>query len=190
MPRFEMMDEDRIIEEVLDKFVNCHEQTYEEFPSTYSHLSKEDNVTRRGPLRTSSTESVFTSVKCTHQNELNDYHLRNKTFFLCTSSQCSEEEKIVVDEDQKVGNFFQGDLNRAGKVKGGNFLDLEDVDMNSDEETKPQMSRDLLLPGEVEEEVSTFIPSCILLVAQPLSPEVKPKSTVKGTDTNIKNTQS
>jgi hypothetical protein len=35
-----IMDEDKLIEEVLDKFVNCHEQTYEEFLSTFTHLSK------------------------------------------------------------------------------------------------------------------------------------------------------
>ncbi|XP_073760848.1 intraflagellar transport-associated protein isoform X6 [Callorhinus ursinus] len=37
----EIMDEDQLIEEVLDKFVNCHEQTYEEFLSTFTHLSKD-----------------------------------------------------------------------------------------------------------------------------------------------------
>ena len=36
----ETMDEDQLIEEVLDKFVNCHEQTYEEFLSSFTHLSK------------------------------------------------------------------------------------------------------------------------------------------------------
>lgn len=40
MPELEIMDEDRIIEDVLDKFVNSHEQTYEEFLSTFTHLSK------------------------------------------------------------------------------------------------------------------------------------------------------
>uniref|UniRef100_A0ABI0P133 Intraflagellar transport associated protein n=2 Tax=Bos TaxID=9903 RepID=A0ABI0P133_BOVIN len=40
-PELEMMDEDRLIEEVLDKFVNCHEQTYEEFLRTFTHLSKD-----------------------------------------------------------------------------------------------------------------------------------------------------
>uniref|UniRef100_A0A287AXT7 Intraflagellar transport associated protein n=1 Tax=Sus scrofa TaxID=9823 RepID=A0A287AXT7_PIG len=37
----ETMDEDQLIEEVLDKFVNCHEQTYEEFLSSFTHLSKD-----------------------------------------------------------------------------------------------------------------------------------------------------
>ena len=46
IPELEMMDEDRLIEEVLDKFVDCHEQTYEEFLRTFTHLSK-DNVTKR-----------------------------------------------------------------------------------------------------------------------------------------------
>ena len=39
-PGLEIMEEDQITEEVLDKFVNCHEQTYEEFLSTFTHLSK------------------------------------------------------------------------------------------------------------------------------------------------------
>uniref|UniRef100_A0A8D2DHV2 Intraflagellar transport-associated protein n=1 Tax=Sciurus vulgaris TaxID=55149 RepID=A0A8D2DHV2_SCIVU len=37
----EIMDEDQLMEKVLDKFVNCHEQTYEEFRSTFTHLSKD-----------------------------------------------------------------------------------------------------------------------------------------------------
>ncbi|KAL2806243.1 intraflagellar transport-associated protein isoform a [Daubentonia madagascariensis] len=151
----EIMDEDRLIEEVLDKFVNCHEQTYEEFLSTFTHLSKEDNVTKRGAFGTDSSENIFTSTRFTPKNEPSDHHLRNKTIFLRTSSQCLEEQ---ID----------------------NFLDLEDLDM--DEEIKPQMSKDLqLLPGEVEQDVSTSIPS-YNPVDQPFIHEVKPKPTVKGTD--------
>ncbi|KAF6332616.1 hypothetical protein mRhiFer1_001675 [Rhinolophus ferrumequinum] len=82
MPELEIMDEDRMIEDVLDRFVNCHEQTYEEFLSTFSHLSK----------------------------------------------------------------------------------DL------------------LLLPGEVEQDVSTSVSSYIPSMAQPLTSGVKPRSTVKGAD--------
>ncbi|XP_060227480.1 intraflagellar transport-associated protein isoform X3 [Meriones unguiculatus] len=41
IPRPEIMDEDQLMKEVLDKFVNCHEQTYEEFLSTFTHLSKD-----------------------------------------------------------------------------------------------------------------------------------------------------
>lgn len=181
MPELEVMDEDRMIEEVLDRFVNCHEQTYEEFRSTFSHLSKEANVTKRGAFGTNSSENIFTSMQFTHENESNGHCLRKKAIFLLNSSQSSEEEQIVMDEGQKVGSSFQGDLNWGGKVKVDNFLELEDLDM--DEELKPQMSKDLLLlPGEVEQDVSTSVSSYIPSVAQPLTSGVKPRSTMKGAD--------
>ncbi|XP_062951497.1 intraflagellar transport-associated protein-like isoform X2 [Cynocephalus volans] len=132
-----------------------------------------------GAFGTNSSGNILTSAKFTHKNESNDRCLRNKTIFLHTSSQCSEKEQIVVNEGQKVGSSFQGDLNRAGKVKVNNFLDLEDLDM--DEEIKPQMSKDLLLlPGEVEQDVSTSVPSYFPSMGQPLAPEMKPKPAVKG----------
>uniref|UniRef100_A0A3Q2LQR7 Intraflagellar transport associated protein n=1 Tax=Equus caballus TaxID=9796 RepID=A0A3Q2LQR7_HORSE len=89
----QIMDEDGLIEEVLDKFVNCHEQTYEEFLSTFPHLSKEDNVTKREAFGTDSSENILTSIKFPHENEPNDHHLRNKAIFLRTLPQCSEEEQ-------------------------------------------------------------------------------------------------
>ncbi|XP_011917671.1 PREDICTED: uncharacterized protein C11orf74 homolog isoform X1 [Cercocebus atys] len=153
----EIMNEDQLIKEVLDKFLNCHEQTNdEEFLNTFAHHSQEDLVSERGVFGTDSSENIFTSAKVTHKNEANNCHLRNKTIFLRTSSQCLEEQV-------------------------NNFLDLEDLDM--DEEIKPQMSEDLLLlPGEVEQAASTSIPPCIPSVAQPPTCEVKPKPAVKRMD--------
>lgn len=186
IPELETMDEDQIIKEVLDKFVNCHEQTYEEFLSTFTHLSKEDKVTQRGLFGTRSSEDIFISVQLTHENGPNDHRLRSKAIFLRTSSQSSEEKQIVLDEGQQVGISFQSDPNWAGKVKVDNFLEVEDLDM--DEEIKPQMSKDLpLLPGEVED-VSTHIPSSIPPAAgippaaQPLTPAVNPRPTVERAD--------
>lgn len=177
------MDEDQMIEEVLDKFVNCHEQTYEEFLSTFTHLSKEDNVTKRGAFGFRSSENIFSSIQFTHKNEPNDHHLRNQAVFLRTASQCSEEEQIMIDEGEKVGSSLQGDLNWAGKVKVDNFLEIEDLDV--DEEIKLQMSKDLLpplLPGEVEQDVSIGVPSYIPSMAQPPTPRVKPRPTMKEAD--------
>uniref|UniRef100_A0A8C8ZJG1 Intraflagellar transport associated protein n=1 Tax=Prolemur simus TaxID=1328070 RepID=A0A8C8ZJG1_PROSS len=100
---------------------------------------------------------IDSSENITPKNEPNDHHLRNKTIFLRTSSQYSEEEQV------------------------DNFLDLEDLDV--DEEIKPQISKDLLLlPGEVEQEVSTSMPSYSPSVGQPLSRAVKPKPTVTATE--------
>lgn len=186
MPELETMDEDQIIKEVLAKFVNSHEQTYEEFLSTFSHLSKDDKVIQRGLFGTRSSEDMFISAQFTPENEPNGHRVRRKAIFLRTSSQSSEEEQIVLDEGPQVGSSFPGDLSWAGKVKVNNFL--EDLDM--DEEIKPQMSKDLpLLPGEVED-VSTHVPSGIPPAAdtppaaQPLTPAVNARPTVvEGADT-------
>ena len=86
----------------------------------------------------------------------------------------------MIDDGQKAGSSFQGDLNRAGEVKVDNFLDIEDLDL--DEEINPQLSKDVpLLSGQVEQEVSLSVPSYISSVAsQPLIPGMKPRPTVKG----------
>lgn len=181
IPELAVMGEDQIIAEALDTFVNCHEQTYEEFLSTFTHLSGEDNATKRGASGTSSSENAFTSVQLTHENEPHGHRLRSNAVFLQTSSQCPEEEQIVLEEGQKVGSSSQGDLNRAGKVKVDNFLGMEDLD--TDEDIKPRMSKDLLLlPGEVEQDLSPRVPPCIPPVARPGIPGAKPQPTVKGAD--------
>nr|KAF6324161.1 hypothetical protein mMyoMyo1_001658 [Myotis myotis] len=128
IPELETMDEDQIIKEVLDKFVNCHEQTYEEFLSTFIHLSKEDKVTQRGLFGTRSSGDIFISVQLTHENGPNDHRLRSKAIFLRTSSQSSEEKQV------------------------DNFLEVEDLDM--DEEIKPQMSKER--GREMKREIETL----------------------------------
>ncbi|XP_043827518.1 intraflagellar transport-associated protein [Dromiciops gliroides] len=151
------MDEDRLIEQALDQFINRHEQTYEEFLNTFTHLSKDHQViTSRTPGTDSSGASFVQAMFPRAQ------HIRNEHLSLCSVTQPPEEEQIVIDEGQKVGISIQGDLNRAGKVKVDNFLDLEDFDR--EEETDHNLSPELwLLPGEVEEEVpfpvSGYIPS-------------------------------
>ncbi|XP_006864977.1 PREDICTED: uncharacterized protein C11orf74 homolog [Chrysochloris asiatica] len=175
----EVMDEDGLIEEVLDKFVKCHEQTYEEFLSTFTHLSKVDIGTQKRAFGTDSSEKVFASVKFTCKPEPNDFHLRNKPIFRRTSSQCPEEEQIVMNENWRVDSSFQGDLSRAGKLKVDNFLDLEDLNI---EDIKPQISNDLLLllPGEVEQDMRDDAPSCMPSAGQLLTPEVMPRTTTSG----------
>ncbi|XP_060032569.1 intraflagellar transport-associated protein isoform X5 [Erinaceus europaeus] len=110
----DIMDEHQLIEEVLDKFVNGHEQTYEEFLSTFTHLSKEDHETKRRVYGNDSSENILTSIKFANGDKPDDHHLENKTISLPTSLQCSEEEQV------------------------DNFLDLEDLDL--DEELKLKMN--------------------------------------------------
>lgn len=174
------MDEDQLMKEVLDKFINCPEQTYEEFLSTFTHLSKENNVARRGACGTDLSENIFTTKKLTHKKESHGHHFRNTAVIPHTSSECSEDDQIVIDEGQQVGSSLQGDMTQAGKVKVDNFLGLEDLDM--EEESEPQMNKDrLLLPGEVEQDISASVPAYVPSVNLPLTPEVKPKPTVQRT---------
>ncbi|XP_041535103.1 intraflagellar transport-associated protein [Microtus oregoni] len=180
IPRPEIMDEDQLMKEVLDKFINCPEQTYEEFLSTFTHLPKENNVARRGACGTDLSENIFTTKKLTHKKESHDHHFRNRAVVPHTSSECSEDDQIVIDEGQQVGSSLQGDMTQAGKVKVDNFLDLEDLDM--EEESEPQMNTDrLLLPGEVEQDISASVPAYVPSVNLPLTSEVKPKPTERRT---------
>nr|XP_020819594.1 uncharacterized protein C11orf74 homolog [Phascolarctos cinereus] len=106
------MDEDRLIEQALDRFINCHEQTYEEFLNTFTHLSKDHQVIRnRTPGADSSGSSFATGVYPGAQS------IRNECLSLHPIAQPPEEEQIAIDEGQKVGISTQGDRNRVGKVK-------------------------------------------------------------------------
>ncbi|KAM7084561.1 intraflagellar transport-associated protein isoform 1-T3 [Molossus nigricans] len=175
------MDDDQIIEEVLDKFVNCHEQTYEEFLSTFTHLSQEDNVTKRGVFGTNSSENRISLIPFTHENGPRAHHPGRRAVIPGASPPCLEAEPVVLHEGQNVGSSFHGDLNRAGKVKVDNFLEVEDLDM--DEEIKPQMNKGLpLLPGEAEQDGSACVPAPTPAGAQPPSPGVQPRSPVEGAD--------
>lgn len=173
------MDEDELMKEVLDKFINCPEQTYEEFLSTFTHLSKENSVARRGACGTDLSENIFTTKKLTHKKESHDHHFRNTVVVPHTSS---EDDQIVIDEGQHVGSFLRGNRTQVGKVKVkvDNFLNLEDLDM--EEESEPQMNKDrLLLPGEVEQDISASVPAYVPSVNLPLTSELKPEPTVQRT---------
>ncbi|XP_027693626.1 uncharacterized protein C11orf74 homolog isoform X2 [Vombatus ursinus] len=129
------MDEDRLIEQALDQFINRHEQTYEEFLNTFTHLLKDRQVIKnRTPGAVSSGNSFATGVYPGTQSVRNE----RLSPSLHPTAHPPEEEQV------------------------DNFLDLEDFDM--DEETDHKLGPELLLlPGEVEEEVhfsvSGYVPS-------------------------------
>ncbi|KFO19907.1 hypothetical protein H920_18744 [Fukomys damarensis] len=106
-------------------------------------------MTKRGAFGPDASGNTFTSVEFTRKSEPHDHHLRNKSTFLCTSSERVEEEQV------------------------DNFLDLEDMDV--DEEMEPQMSK-----GEVEEDISSCVPSYIPSAYQSCTTEEKLKPTMKG----------
>ncbi|XP_051820763.1 intraflagellar transport-associated protein [Antechinus flavipes] len=149
------MDDDQLIAETLDHFINCRESKKE--LSENSSLSKDDQETKeRTPGPDASENSVASDLNSQPKP------LENEQCPVFSMAKPPEEEQIMLDEGKRVGNSTEGDLDRAGKVKVDNFLDLEDFDM--DEEIDPKSVPELLLlPGEVEEEyhysTSGYIPS-------------------------------
>ncbi|XP_035118277.1 intraflagellar transport-associated protein isoform X2 [Callithrix jacchus] len=78
----------------------------------------------------------------------------------------------IMDEDQLIKEVLDKFLNYREQTYDEEFLD-----------TFTNLSQDsLLLPGEVEQNVSTSIPSCIPSVGQPPICEAKPKPAVKRMD--------
>ncbi|XP_036619821.1 intraflagellar transport-associated protein isoform X2 [Trichosurus vulpecula] len=128
-----IMDEDRLIEQALDQFINRHEQTYEEFLNTFTHLSKDRHMIKNRTPGTDSSGDGFGPVVYPPAQ-----HIRNEHLSLCPVAQPPEEEQV------------------------DNFLDLEDFDMDEETDHRLGREL-LLLPGEVEEEVhfsvSGYIPS-------------------------------
>ncbi|XP_043854054.1 LOW QUALITY PROTEIN: intraflagellar transport-associated protein-like [Dromiciops gliroides] len=154
--RLGIVDEDQLIEQALDRFINCNEQTYEEFLNTFTHLSKYHEVTKSQTPETEASGNIFaTLVFPCGQN------IRNEYLSLHPIPQPQEEEEIVIDEDQKIVISIQGNLNQKKKVKVDNFLDLEDFD--TDEETDHKLNPELLLllPGKVEEDLCSSLSGCI-----------------------------
>ncbi|XP_072475206.1 intraflagellar transport-associated protein isoform X4 [Notamacropus eugenii] len=127
------MEEDRLIEQALDQFINRHEQTYEEFLNTFTHLSKDHHVIKNRLAETDSSGNGFAPFAYPHTQCVRNEHLS-----LLPVAQPPDEEQV------------------------DNFLDLEDFDKDEETDHKLSREL-LLLPGEVEEEVhfsvSGYVPS-------------------------------
>ncbi|XP_074128819.1 intraflagellar transport-associated protein [Sminthopsis crassicaudata] len=149
------MDDDQLIAETLDHFIKGRDPKKEDSEDT--SLSKDDQDTKE---RTPGPDATENSVAQYLNNQ--PQSVDNEQPSVPSLARSPEEEQIMIDEGKIVGNSTEGDLDRAGKVKVDNFLDLEDFDM--DEEIDPKSVPELLLlPGEVEEEdhfsASGYIPS-------------------------------
>ncbi|KAM8968601.1 protein C11orf74 homolog isoform X3 [Sarcophilus harrisii] len=174
------MDDDQLIAETLDHFIN-HRESKKEL-SADTCLSKDDQDTKeRTPGPDASENRVASDLnsqppcleneqphmpslaKTSEEEQKSVPRITHSGLAVTTEKFCKgSEKKIMIDKGRRVGNSTEGDLDRAGKVKVDNFLDLEDFDM--DEEIDPKSIPELLLlPGEVEEEyhysTSSYIPS-------------------------------
>ncbi|XP_030055330.1 intraflagellar transport-associated protein isoform X3 [Microcaecilia unicolor] len=131
-----IMDEEEILQDTLNRFINSHEQTYEEFFSSFTNLCRDEI----GPwTRTSKKESVKG-----HQTPSQLVKADGETS-APTNAMCSSLSDVsqALDEDQ-VDNYFT----------------LEDFKSDERSDWKRTTSGGTeSLPGEVEEEETYYHPS-------------------------------
>ncbi|XP_078540464.1 intraflagellar transport-associated protein [Lissotriton helveticus] len=154
--RNDTMEEDKNIQEVLDQFLNSHEQTYEEFLDSFTHLTKDTknlsgrtsdglllkNTGASGPQ--SCASNVFEARK----------GLSDST--TVTTPLPTDEDQILINGDRRVGACNLDDLSLAGRLKVDNFFA---TDSGEADEEMLQMMGPELLPGEAEDEVKCYVPS-------------------------------
>ncbi|XP_065539556.1 intraflagellar transport-associated protein isoform X3 [Lathamus discolor] len=114
---------------ILDQFINSHEQSYEEFLSTFTYLLEEEERKTIHGSKVDSLRKIF------YTSELPN---RNKRDGSCGRS-------------KKVGVSLLTQLPNENKVDKAVYLE----DTDTDEET---YSGSLLLPGEVEQTVTYCTP--------------------------------
>ncbi|XP_075783625.1 intraflagellar transport-associated protein isoform X2 [Pelodiscus sinensis] len=153
-----MMEKQPSNNSVLDQFINSQEQTYEEFLSTFSYLSKEELEMKSQVSQMESIENTFSLLELSNRNKQNVSPIRNKEPSVSLSSQSLDEDQIMMGKGWKVGCCVLGDLSLARRVKVDNYLELEDFDTD-DEFGQETCSGSLVLPGEVEETATCYRPS-------------------------------
>ncbi|XP_069479446.1 intraflagellar transport-associated protein isoform X1 [Ambystoma mexicanum] len=141
----DIMEEDEKMQEVLNQFVNSHEQTYEEFLNTFTHLSRETKDLRGRTPDGLLVENIAPTAPLSHRNTTP------------TSSPPPEEDQIVIDAGRLVGGCNLDDRPLSGMFKVDNFFEADTFE--ADGEMDQKTAGPQLLPGEAEDDVTSYIPS-------------------------------
>ncbi|XP_030055329.1 intraflagellar transport-associated protein isoform X2 [Microcaecilia unicolor] len=154
-----IMDEEEILQDTLNRFINSHEQTYEEFFSSFTNLCRDEI----GPwTRTSKKESVK-GHQTPSQLVKADGETSAPTNAMCSSlsdvSQALDEDQLVLVEGLKSGGCNKADVRLQGRVRVDNYFTLEDFKSDERSDWKRTTSGTESLPGEVEEEETYYHPS-------------------------------
>ncbi|XP_074399299.1 intraflagellar transport-associated protein isoform X1 [Zonotrichia albicollis] len=149
-----IMGEQLLKSSILDQFINSHEQSYEEFLSTFTYLLKEKEGKTIQESKVDSLRKKCSTSELPNRNKQDGSPERSKEMWVSFPPQMPNENEAVMSECSTAGVSVGNDLSLSEKVKVDKYLHLEDVD--TDEETCSAAS--LVLPGEVEETVSCCTP--------------------------------
>ncbi|XP_065539555.1 intraflagellar transport-associated protein isoform X2 [Lathamus discolor] len=138
---------------ILDQFINSHEQSYEEFLSTFTYLLEEEERKTIHGSKVDSLRKIFYTSELPNRNKRDGSCGRSKKVGVSLLTQLPNENKPVMNKSWKAGSPDGTNLKLSERVKVDKAVYLEDTD--TDEET---YSGSLLLPGEVEQTVTYCTP--------------------------------
>ncbi|XP_069479447.1 intraflagellar transport-associated protein isoform X2 [Ambystoma mexicanum] len=124
----DIMEEDEKMQEVLNQFVNSHEQTYEEFLNTFTHLSRETKDLRGRTPDGLLVENIAPTAPLSHRNTTP------------TSSPPPEEDQIVIDAGRLVGGCNLDDRPLSGMFKVDNFFEADTFEADGEMDQKTAVS--------------------------------------------------
>ncbi|XP_021257751.1 uncharacterized protein C11orf74 homolog isoform X3 [Numida meleagris] len=144
------MEEQLINNCILDQFVNSHEQSYEEFLSTFTYfLQEEEGKTIQG--RKKSLRKSFSASEISNGDKQDGFPGRGKEKLMSFPPQMPNENKTVINESWKAGGSDGNGLSLSERAQVDHYLET-DID-------REPCSGSFVLPGEVEETVTCYTPA-------------------------------
>ncbi|XP_052550575.1 intraflagellar transport-associated protein isoform X1 [Tympanuchus pallidicinctus] len=137
------MEEQLINNCILDQFINSHEQSYEEFLSTFTYLLKEEEMKMIQGCKKSLRKS-FSDSDISNGNKQDGFPERSKEKLMSVLPQTPNENKMVINESWKSGDSDGNGLSLSERAQVDHYLETY-ID------GEPCNAGSFVLPGEVEE---------------------------------------
>ncbi|XP_009868160.1 PREDICTED: uncharacterized protein C11orf74 homolog [Apaloderma vittatum] len=148
------MGEQLLNSSILDRFINSHEQSYEEFLNTFTYLLKEGEGKTIQGSKADSLRKTASPSELPNRNKQDGSPGKCEEMWGSLPQQMPSEKETRMNESWAAGGSGGNDLSLSERVKVDKYLDLEDID--TDEEIRSAES--LVLPGEVEQTVTHCTP--------------------------------
>ncbi|XP_035182839.1 intraflagellar transport-associated protein isoform X2 [Oxyura jamaicensis] len=143
------MEEQSLNNSILDRFINSHEQSYDEFLNSFTYLLKEEEGKTLHGCK-NALRKTFSTSEFSNGDKQGGSPGRSKEVSVHLPPQMPNENETVVNENWKAGGSDGNDLGLSKKAK-------VNLDIDRDEETCSAGS--LVLPGQVEQTVTCCIPA-------------------------------
>ncbi|XP_054033000.1 intraflagellar transport-associated protein [Dryobates pubescens] len=154
------MGEPLLNNSILDQFVSSHEQSYEEFLSTFTYLLKEEEGRTSQGSKVDSLRKQFPAPDLSSRSNQESPPGRSKGVWVPLPPEMPSESERVMNESWKAGGSAGNDLSVPEGVKVNKDTDLEVTEMYEERCS----AGSFILPGEAEQTVTY----CTPLLEKPL----------------------